>query len=451
MAVTAGALTVAAVSLLLVAPAPSYDPWAWLTWGREITRLDLSTADGPAFKPLPVALCAVLTVLGDTVAPVAWVWLARAAALLALVASFDLASRLSGGRTAGVLAVLGVAMTGSFLGQAASGLSEPMLVALALSGAASARAGHVRAAVACAAGCALIRVETWPFLLLAAVVAWRRFPRSRPVLLLLAASVPLAWFGPELLGSGDALRSGSRARIPNPGQPALAPIPALASLEAAVSLVPWILWLGAVALVPAALRPGATRPVFHALAPALVGGAWLVLVALMAQAGFSGEPRYALPGAALISISGAVGLMAVARVVAPRLPAVAAALLLAGPTIADRGDDVEAIPAAQAHHWKLSADLRGAIDIAGGRSAILACGTPYVGPYRGTLAAYQLDVAKHVVEPDRPPRAPGMAFQSRLRPASRAAPPIPAGFTEVGDHGAWRIGADCAPSRVRVP
>ena len=244
------ALALAGVSLLVVAPAPSYDPWAWLLWGREIAELELSTAEGPAFKPLPVAVGVLLAGLGDTVAPVAWVWLARTGAVIALVASARLALELSGGsRMVAALAALAVAVTGSFLEHAASGLSEPLLVALALTGVASARDGRPHIALACAAGCALIRVETWPFLLVAGALAWRGWPGLRAPMVLVAGVVPLAWFGPELIGSGDVLRSGSRALIPNPGQPALAPIPALASLQAAIPLVPWPMWAGVAALL----------------------------------------------------------------------------------------------------------------------------------------------------------------------------------------------------------
>ena len=53
--------------------------------------------------------------------------------------------------------------------------------------------------------------------------------------------------------------------------------------------------------------------------PALVerlGAAWIALVALMAQLGFSGEWRYAVPGAAAIAIAGGAGLAA-----RPRAPA----------------------------------------------------------------------------------------------------------------------------------
>ena len=47
----------ALTALTFLAPsAPTYDPWAWIVWGREILHLDLSTVDGPSWKPLPVLL-----------------------------------------------------------------------------------------------------------------------------------------------------------------------------------------------------------------------------------------------------------------------------------------------------------------------------------------------------------------------------------------------------------
>src|SRR5687767_13871807 len=61
----------AVASTLVVAAVPSYDPWAWLLWGREAAGGSLSTAEGPAFKPLPVAVCALLAPFGDA-AP--WLW-----------------------------------------------------------------------------------------------------------------------------------------------------------------------------------------------------------------------------------------------------------------------------------------------------------------------------------------------------------------------------------------
>ena len=82
-------LAAAAASPLLVRAAPGYDPWTWLLWGREVAGGTLSTVDGPAFKPLPVAVCALLAPLGSA-APVVWVVLVRAAAGAALVLAYRL-------------------------------------------------------------------------------------------------------------------------------------------------------------------------------------------------------------------------------------------------------------------------------------------------------------------------------------------------------------------------
>src|SRR5918993_5526834 len=82
-------MAAAAASPLLVRAAPGYDPWTWLLWGREVAGGSLSTVDGPAFKPLPVAVCALLAPLGSA-APVVWVVLVRAAAGAALVLAYRL-------------------------------------------------------------------------------------------------------------------------------------------------------------------------------------------------------------------------------------------------------------------------------------------------------------------------------------------------------------------------
>ena len=89
MRTLAAAVAVAALSALLVAPAPSYDPWAWLLWGRELSAFELSTAEGPAFKPLPVAVTALLSALGGA-APAVWVIVARTGAVLAVWLAFRL-------------------------------------------------------------------------------------------------------------------------------------------------------------------------------------------------------------------------------------------------------------------------------------------------------------------------------------------------------------------------
>jgi hypothetical protein len=446
---------VAALTALVVAPAPSYDPWAWLLWGREVAGLGLSTAEGPAFKPLPVAICALLSVLGGA-APAAWVVVARAGAALAVWLAFRLGRRLAGGSVAaGAAAGAGVALCGGFLAYAAAGAETGWLIALALLGAEAWRGGRHWAALLCGVGCALLRVEAWPFVVALGCVLWRRRPEDRWLLAACAAAVPAMWLVPELIGSGDLLRSGARARVPNPGQPATAAVPALAALREAAALPLWPLWVGAAAcLVLPAAR--AARPLLAA------GAGWIALVAVMAQAGFSGEPRYSLPGAAAIAIAGAAGLAALVRVGSERLtnagrepmraagvarsaarraavPALACAALVvaAAPTISGIAD----LRRGQAWQRGLATDLEAVIRAAGGREAVLACGRPYVGPLRGPLLAYELGVEKRTVGFE--PRPPGTVFRSKLHAAVATEPPAVPGFSPLARTGRWEVRAAC--------
>ena len=313
----------------MIAPAPSYDPWAWLLWGREIAHGTLSTAEGPAFKPLTVAATTVLVPLGSAAPPV-WVIVARAGTVVALVLAFRLGREIGegtargaglgttcgagagtargagpgtargAGLAAGIVAAAGVAFCGDLIGYSAAGAEPGWTIALALLAYEAWRSGRPRAALACAVGCALLRVEAWPFLLAFGVLLWRRRPQDRALLVACAVAVPALWFVPEWLGSGDLLRSSSRARTPNPGQPATEAFPAFASLREAAALLLFPLWVGAL------FAPRAARPLLFA------GLAWIGLVAVMAQAGFSGEPRYSLPGGALVAIAGAAGLVTLA-------------------------------------------------------------------------------------------------------------------------------------------
>ncbi|HYI17944.1 MAG TPA: hypothetical protein VD836_04510 [Solirubrobacteraceae bacterium] len=428
----------AVASTLVVAAVPSYDPWAWLLWGREVAGGTLSTAEGPAFKPLPVAVCALLSPLGDA-APWVWVTLVRVAAAVGAVLAFGLARRLAGGsKLAGALAALGVLLCGALPAMTAAGADPALVIALALGAATAWSAGRPGLALALGAACGLVRVETWPFLLAAAAVAWRREPRLRAPIAAAAVLVPAAWFVPELLGSGDALRSSDRAQIPNPGQPALADVPFLASLEDAAGLPLWPLWVGVAVLAAAAVRARRATP---ALLPAAAGAAWLAIVALMAEAGFSGEARYAVPGAAMLAISGAVGLALVARRHAVAAIAVVAAV---GAAALPRLDDVEGIRREQAHQRALADQLATVLTAAGGREAVLACGRPYVGRLRGPLMAYRMGVEKRHVEPDLPPHAPGMVFRSRLHPGDPVLPAaVPGGFVEVARSAEWQVLAAC--------
>jgi hypothetical protein len=448
-------LTLAGLSLLVVDPAPAYDPWAWLLWGGQLSAGTLNTLDGPSFKPLPVAVATLLAPLGPASV---WLWaaVARAGAALAVVLAYRAGHRLAqGSMVAGILAALGVALCGGYLELAVSGMSEGILLALALAGAEAWRSGHPRWALACGVAAGLVRVETWPFLLSAGVVAWRRRPQDRPFLGAVAVLVPLAWTLPELVGSGQALRSATRALVPNPGQPGLSDFPALTSLRAALTLALWPIWVG---LALASWRGWRRRDEVaqRLLVPAAVGLIWIGIVAAMAHVGFSGEPRYAVPGVALVAVSGATGLVVTGRRVSSggvRAPGVAIgmAILLVVTAAVPRIGDAAALADVQAYQWRLQGDLAKVVVDVGGTGAILACGRPFVGPLRGPLLARHLGVPRHRVEPDEAPEAPGVVFRSALHAGEAPAPDIPVGFRPVAQVGLWQVLADCRSDDRAAP
>ena len=170
--VLAGVVVLAALSLL--APSqPGYDPWAWLLWGRELAGLRLDTVDGPAFKPLPVAVAALLAPAGDA-APALWLLVARAGAIAAVLLAARLAWRLAGGSwLAAAVAGAGVALTAGWWWHAAVGNAEGLFVALALGALDRALDGRHRVALGLALAAALIRPEAWPFLGAYGLWLWR--------------------------------------------------------------------------------------------------------------------------------------------------------------------------------------------------------------------------------------------------------------------------------------
>ena len=195
-------------------------------------------------------------------------------------------------------------LAGGWLWHGAVGNAEGLLLALALVAAERALDGHHRQALALGLAAVLVRTEALPFLLVYVAWLWPREPRSRPIALAGLAAVPLLWLGPDLVGSGDALRSSERARIPNPGAPALADHPALESLGRAMALAPTIVWAGVALALAGVRRRELPRLV---LLPVLAGGGWMALVGLMSEAGYSGEERYAMPGVALLAVAAGAG------------------------------------------------------------------------------------------------------------------------------------------------
>ena len=358
----AGCLALAALSLL--APSsPSYDPFAWIMWGRELVGAGqtFGVAGGPSWKPLPVLFTAPFSLFGDA-APALWLLVARAGLLLALAGAYRLGARL-GGWGAGVLAAVGLVLLDGLVSLTWRGASEPLLLACVLWAIERHLAGRRGTAFALGVAAALIRPEAWPFLVLYAAWPWRArlAPRERWLLFAGLALIPLLWLGVPALG-GDPFAASATA---SSGTTTSASTALRRGLELGVLPV-WVLAAAALALRPA-------DRVLRALA--LGATAWLGLVVVMTAAGYAGVARYMLPAAAVACVLAGVGAVTLLEHARGAWKGVIAAAILAvclGPGIeraATLDDQVrEGVLVARVHD-----ELVRAVVAAGGPTALRSC------------------------------------------------------------------------------
>jgi len=449
----AACLILAGLSLL-VPSAPTYDPWAWIIWGREITQLDLDTETGPSWKPLPVFFTTIFALLGN-IAPELWVLVARAGALLALVFAFRIGRRLGGTPVAGAAAAGALVLAPWWLRNAMLANSEGLMVACVLGGIDRHLAGHRGEAFAWFLGAALLRPEAWPFFGLYGLwLAWAH--RDRLVLVAAGfASLPALWLLPELWGSGNLLRAAERAQQPRADSAAFAPNPVEVVVDNATLMLPWPAYVGlGVALVTLAARRAAWAPRPDRDARLAVGAlvvvslAWIALVAYMTSDGFSGNQRYLVTPVALLCVAGAAGLgwaasrLGVGRSAAATVAVSAVAVFLmttpALPGFAKTWDGL-------VYQGELHTQLEDLVAEAGGRERLLTCGTPVTGDFLVPAVAWQLGVHAEEVELVSAPGS--VIFRVHTNPGSGAVPPL-TGVEDVpvrtlASTRDWRVVAAC--------
>jgi hypothetical protein len=473
---------------LLIPSTPSYDPWAWLVWGREIVHLNLQTTGGPSWKPLPMIFVLPFSLFGGA-APDLWLVIARAGAVMAVAMSFKIAWRLTRDLSAppsvdareavGVFARLapllaGVIAAGSllnsrgFISDNALGYSEGLATALVLISVDRYLDGARRQAFVVGFFAALDRPELWvvwvPF---GVFLAWRDAGARRLVVALFVL-IPVLWFLPELWGSGQLFRNVTRALHPRSNSAAFAncPICTVYKQEAWPQVLNRVKFAGILGMLTAATllwrtraawwRRGqpvsaATRAQAWLLAIGLFGYLWWLGIAIETQAGFSGNDRYLVLGTAPVAIAGAVSwgwlaasagslfvwlghrVRSLRRFVAPTFALAAGVVVAVGlfltvpPWI---GKNVISLPAAhralvyQAH---LREDMTAAVNRLG-RRQILACGTVMTEGFQVPMLAYMLGV--HTLLIEAPPAVagtgapPNVVFQTRATRDSTLLPII---------------------------
>ncbi len=429
---------------LVTESAPTYDPWAWIIWGREVAHGDLVTTLGPSWKPLPVMFTAPFSLLGDDAAPGLWLVVARAGGLLAFVMAYRLSARLAG-PWAGVIAAGSLVLADEFVRNFARGNSEGLLVALVLWAIECHLDGRRSHAFLLGFAAALLRPEVWPFWglygLWLVYQAWDGAPPWREIALVFGsgALALVLWFLPEYLGSGDWLRAASRARDPNPDSAAFAAFPFVEVFRRSETVLMVPVYVGAAIATAVALwRRDTLRIALAAMAAIL-----MVAVALMTQGGFAGNLRYVALPAALICVLAGAGWVELVRGARRRwgvLASVAAAAVAIAASVPYLSDDYSALR----EDWDLvikeadfyGPNLRAVIAKAGGEERIKSCGAVFSGPFQVPSVAWYLHL--HSNEVSIFPFGPGTTLAqggSRLSVDPR--------YPEITKTSRWIVGSSC--------
>jgi hypothetical protein len=439
-------------------------------------HLDLHTASGPSWKPLPVLFTTLFAPLGSA-APDLWLVVARAGALVALAMVFRLAFRITRGLLpvgdeasrpaqlahlaapllAGLVAAASLLNSGGFIVQNALGYSEGLGAALVLIAVDRLMDGERRQALVLGFLAALDRPEVWFVWVPCGIwLAWRD-PGVRRLVLGLFALTPVLWFLPELWGSGQLFRGVIRAHHPSPGTPAFTACPACTVLdhEAWLSTMRRIKFPAIAAILAAAgllwrtrrswWRAGGRVPQkVRSWAWLLVLGAagllWWLGIAAETQAGFAGNPRYLELGTALVAIAGgaawgwiAIAAASGARRFAPAPIAATGGTLLAAfvlvgapPWIGRNVINFPRLGHELDYQAKLRSDLARAIARSGGASALLSCGAVMTEGYQVPMVAWTLGVHTARIEPS-PARNvssswPGVILQDKAHAHSATLP-----------------------------
>jgi hypothetical protein len=460
-------LVLAVLSAIVWPTVPSYDPFSWIVWGREVTDPHISffIGSGPSWKPLPFLFTTIYGPLGG-IAPALWVITARTGGIAGLIGAWRLAALLceraglprAGWWVAGLVAVLGIVLTAPASGWTYyffRGTSEPLLIGVwlwAIDRLIARRHGQAYMLVA-AEG--LMRPEAWPFLILYGAWLFWKFPSMRVWVVLGLVAQPVGWFVPPWISTGQPFLASVHAEEYHGGLvSALGPrlsgvlgrgigLQSLPSLAFGIVAVLLTLWRGRDRIV---------------LGMAVSVVAWWVIVVAMTIDGYPGLQRFFLPAAAVTCVLSGLGVVRLALIAAEVVPvgvrtagAVAGcAVLLAASVhfLTGRISYARAQEPLAATAVTRINQLGTAIDALGGRSAVLPCKSSIVTINHSLQTALAWKLGTTLARVQTVMVDPGVAFVGPHDSIDGGEPPILGSLSVhklIKTVGAWQLYQVYAP------
>jgi hypothetical protein len=393
--VAVGVLAASILFVAVVGMRPSFDPYGWLVWGREVLDWDLNTDGAPSWKPLTFLFTLPYTLFGHGAVSL-WTVTAVAGTLAGAVFAARIAYRLTGPcparryapHVAGAFAAVGLLGMNTYAHLVLIANSDQLNVALCLAAIDAHLCRRPRLAFAMVVLAALGRPEVWPFAALYAVWLWLRVPSMRPWAVLGLAFIPVFWFSIPALTSKSWLK---------PGDLALHQATAIHGSKLVGVLERWrglyelpMQLAGALGVVLAFVRRD--RETLGLAAAALL---WVAIEIGFAYHGWSAVSRYLIePAAVMIVIAGGlVGRLLADTAQWPGVlrwagPVVVLVLLAAlTPAARDRERTWNAGVIEARRDAKVIDRLQDVIARVGGGARVLRCGQPVSrNQYQSTLA-----------------------------------------------------------------
>ncbi|MDQ6806221.1 MAG: DUF4175 domain-containing protein [Actinomycetota bacterium] len=371
------------ISAFTLPTIPSYDPFAWVVWGRELAHHIIDphqafiSGGGPSWKPFPVIFTTIFGFFGSA-APKLWVGFARAGGLFGLFVAYQLGSRLAAsprwrlaGPIAGVLAAVGIFLTSEWTHYMWRGTSEPLVVTTTLFAIERHLAGRRTTAFLSGVALALMRPEAALFVGIYALWLFYQDRRVKTALLLLAGLVlvPLGWVVPPWIASGQPFLSSQHAQLYN-GH--LGVHPQLEVLKRATNLSVWPVMIAALAVTLLAIR----KRDWLTVSLAGAGFAYVAVVEAMTFDHYPGLERFMLPAAAVAAVLAGVAVVRFSLFAGGGVASLAVAAVLVGiavPFFAGRVSAAQPEKRITARAVKIYDEMVTAVHKAGGIKAVFPC------------------------------------------------------------------------------